>query len=176
MKAIVIEQTLEQARMAFEVHQHAAMDAIRLARGKVSAHVSEDSDRRLSIEFSFKSKVLPGRAGEMLLEIAFRMSGTPETDSEDSRGKADPAVLVECAYEARYSLNEDFQVTEEQVKAFKDGNAIFNVWPYFREYLQNSLQRMGLPPFAAPFLRLEPKAPKKRKTAKPLAEAAPDAE
>jgi hypothetical protein len=47
-------------------------------------------------------------------------------------------------------------LTPERVKAFKDGNAIFIAWPYCRQYPQNSLQRMGLPPLAAPFLRLQP--------------------
>ena len=48
------------------------------------------------------------------------------------------------------------------MKAFQNGNAIFNLWPYFRECLQNNLQRMGLPPLTAPFLRLQLK-PKLRK-------------
>ena len=61
---------------------------------------------------------------------------------------------------------EGFEIASEHVKAFKDGNAIFNAWPYFREYLRNNLQRMGMPPLTAPFLRLQPK-PKSRKREKP---------
>jgi hypothetical protein len=89
---------------------------------------------------------------------------------EDNEGAPDqaekrvgPVVTVECAYEVDYLVREKFELRADHVTAFKDGNAIFNAWPYFREFLQSSLQRMGLPPLVAPFLRLQPRAkPPKR--------------
>ena len=70
------------------------------------------------------------------------------------------AVTVECAYAADYTIIRDgFVPSSEQAKAFREGNAIFNLWPYFREYLQSSLLKMGLPALTAPFLCLRPKAP-----------------
>ena len=174
MNAIVIEQTPDEAKLAFEVHQNGAINRIRLARAKLASKaIDEAPDRPISILFNFKSKPMSAPLNVLRLEIAFRMTGIEErNEDEDEKDKSEkkpddkkpePVILVECAYDVDYLLREGFEITPDHVKAFKDGNAIFNAWPYFREYLQSNLQRMGLPPLTAPFLRLEPKSkPRKR--------------
>ncbi len=176
MNAILIEQAPEEARLAFEVHQNAAIERIRLARAKaMSKSVTEAASAPIAVTFTFKSKAIEAPDDILRLEVAFRMAGVEEPD-DDAPGarrgqpeakKPEPVVSLECAYEVDYALNAGFEITPEHVSAFKDGNAIFNAWPYFREYLQSSLQRMGLPPLTAPFLRLQPKPkPKARRPEK----------
>ena len=171
MNAIVIAQSPKEIKLAFEVHQNAALSRIRLARAKAAAQSMDDGTKSpIAVVFNFRSKSIDGPARVLRLEIAFRMAGVEENEKgkTDAPGrkpdgkKPEPVVLVECAYEVDYALREGFSLTPEHVKAFKDGNAIFNTWPYFREYLQTNLQRMGLPPLTAPFLRLEPKQPRGR--------------
>lgn len=166
MNAIVIEQTQDETKLAFEVHQNAAINRIRLARAKVASQAMDDAPKTpITVIFNFKSKPMAAPPKVLRLEIAFRMTGMQEKKEgkKSTPGKKpEQVVLVECAYEVDYVLREGFEITAEHVKAFKDGNAIFNAWPYFREYLQNNLQRMGLPALTAPFLRLQPK-PKPRK-------------
>lgn len=36
--------------------------------------------------------------------------------------------------------------SEQHVVAFHGGNAIFNCWQYFREFIQSATARMGFPP------------------------------
>jgi len=172
MNAIVIEQSQDETKLAVEVHLNAAISRIRLARAKVvSRAIDEAPKTHIAVVFNFKSKPLNAPASILRLEIAFRMAGIEEKedaeegalDKKTGDKKPEPVILVECAYEVDYVLREGFEITSEHMKAFKDGNAIFNAWPYFREYLQNNLQRMGLPPLVAPFLRIQPKAkPRKR--------------
>jgi hypothetical protein len=157
VNAIVIEQSADDARLAVEVHQNAAIQRIRLAKAKLSARsVDETSKARVGITFQFKSKGVPVRPDLLRVEITFRVSGVEEDDNEE--GNAEQVLLVDCAYEVEYAIREGFEITAAHVKAFKDGNAIFNAWPFFREYLQTSMLRMGMPPLTAPFLRLEQKA------------------
>ena len=66
-------------------------------------------------------------------------------------------IAMEYSFEVDYALHDDFEPSTDQVKAFREGNAVFNVWPFFREYLHSQMQRMGLPPLTAPFLRIVPK-------------------
>jgi hypothetical protein len=72
-------------------------------------------------------------------------------------GKKETPVSVECTFAVDYELQEGFQPSAMQVRAFKDGKVVFNCRPYFREYLQDSVQRMGFPPLTAPFLRVPPR-------------------
>lgn len=152
MKAISIEQTPEEAKLAFEVHRHASIAEMRLSRAEVRARRVSGSSP-VAIELSFKAKRLPSAVGALCVEVAFTMVGQA---AGAPRNKT-PGILVDCVYEVEYALEEGFEPSPIQIKAFKDGNAIFNAWPYFREFLQSSVQRMGLPPLVVPFLRLQPK-------------------
>lgn len=168
MNAITIEQTSEQARLAFEVHQNCAIAGMRLLKSKLSTVPPEQlPESALSIKFTFRSKQNPAGAERIRLEVSFRMTGTEESGEEEELKRPETPISVECTYEVEYEVREGFEATAEHVKAFKDGNAIFNAWPYFREYLQSSMQRMGLPPLVAPFLRLQPKIARK-KTQRPV--------
>jgi hypothetical protein len=60
-------------------------------------------------------------------------------------------------HEASYELAEGYEPTSEQIEAFRQGNAIFNCWTYFREYVQSSVARMNFPSVTVPFLRMVPK-------------------
>jgi hypothetical protein len=174
MNAIIIEQNQGETSLASEVNQNAAITRIRVARARIASQAMDEGPKSpIEVMFSFKSKPITAPANIMRLEIAFRMAGVKQKEAGkkgESEMKPDPVVVVECAYEVDYVLQAGFSITPEHVKAFKDGNAIFNVWPYFREYLQSNLQRMGFPPLTAPFLRLQLKA-KPRKQEKPELEA-----
>ena len=65
-----------------------------------------------------------------------------------------PIVTVDCEFEARYALVEGFEPSESQIEAFQSANAVFNCWPFFREYVQNIVVRMNFPPPPVPFLRI----------------------
>jgi len=64
---------------------------------------------------------------------------------------------VECAYELCYGLEEGYRPEGNEIEAFKNGNAIFNCWPYFREFFQNLTSRMDQAPPPLPFLRVAPR-------------------
>jgi hypothetical protein len=164
MNAITIEQTSDQAKLAFELHQNASIQLLRITRAKLNSQLTpEGPGAPLSVAFTFKSKRVHAPFEVLRLEVAFRMTGTEELNPDDASARpegvraeaAAPALLIDCVYEVDYQLHEGFAPTEPHIRAFKDGNAIFNAWPYFREYLHTSLQRMGLPPLTAPFLRLQ---------------------
>jgi hypothetical protein len=80
----------------------------------------------------------------------------------EALGDKDPAKLlfhVDCCFELQYTLAQDYAPTAEEVEAFKRANAVFHCWPYMREFVQSSTQRMGLRVPPIPMLRLEPLPP-----------------
>lgn len=158
--AIVIRQNESDVKLAFDVHRHAEIVKIRLASASMRAEDFRDtSEQNLQIRFAYESAHKPAQVGVLRIQVKFRMQGSVKQDSETSREKAKAAVKVECIFEADYSLKPEFEITPEHIRAFREGNAIFNLWPYFREFLQSHVTAMALPPFVAPFLRIQPKLP-----------------
>ena len=46
-------------------------------------------------------------------------------------------------------------INDEHLHAFSATNGVFNAWPYWREFVQNTTARMGLPtPVIVPVFRL----------------------
>ena len=162
MTPITIEQTAAQARLAFELHTHAEIQSVRLQKARlVSRAQLEALSGPIALRLSRKARQVEAPPGLLRLENDFRVEGKRELASpRNEPGKyGQPFVLVECTLEADYRLAEGYQPSPETVRAFKDGNAIFNCWPYFREFVQNAVTRMNLPPLTLPLLRLLPKPP-----------------
>jgi preprotein translocase subunit SecB len=164
MNAFTINQTEEETQLAIAIHQNAQINDVRLARAKVSAdHPGNALKSPISVSMGVKAKQAEGSAGELLVEVTFRLTGSRKDDQSKNR----TIVCVECTFEVSYQLRPDFTPTAEQVKAFKDGNAIFNCWPYCRQYVQDMILRMGYPPLILPFLRVQTKHREGRKLRKP---------
>lgn len=162
MSAIVIQQSAEDTKRAFEVNRNASLRSIRLASSKCSSDsrlASANADKpapNVYVEFHFRSRVLDSPPEVLRVEVGFRMTGgVAGPDSSD--------LDIEAVFEADYALHKEYKLSPAESQAFKEANAVFNVWPYVREYVQNTVQRMGMPPFTLPFLRLQPKPAKKPK-------------
>jgi len=89
--------------------------------------------------------------GTLRIEVVFRFQGF-----DSSEGKV-PLFSIECSFDVEYEIESGFQPSPEAIAVFKDGNAVFNCWPYAREFLQSITSRLGHQTPAIPLLRIVPK-------------------
>jgi preprotein translocase subunit SecB len=164
MNNFTIYQTKEETEFAIAVHQNAQISDVRLARAKNAGdHPGVVHKGIIAVSLDVKAKQIDAPAGQLFVEVSFRLTGSRK--EEQSKNKA--VFCVECTFEVSYHLRPEFAPTVEQIMAFKDGNAIFNCWPYCRQYVQEILQRMGYHPLVLPFLRVQTKNRESRKRPKP---------
>lgn len=64
------------------------------------------------------------------------------------------AVSIKAGFELRYSLPPDLRVSRRDLNTFARINSVFNVWPYWREFIQSMTTRMHLPPLVLPVFRV----------------------
>jgi len=60
------------------------------------------------------------------------------------------AIQLEFTFCVIYSIRNDFKANKADLQAFASTNAIFNVWPFAREHVQNIIVKMDLPAFVLP--------------------------
>lgn len=65
-----------------------------------------------------------------------------------------PTYRLIAHFRLVYSLNGETPLDESDVEAFVFWNAVFNAWPYWREFLSSTVNRAGLPRFVLPVLGL----------------------
>lgn len=67
---------------------------------------------------------------------------------------AEPAIRIAATFALVYQLPMSDEYTQDHYDAFGEINGLFNLWPYWRELVQNVTMRMGLPPLTLPVMRV----------------------
>jgi hypothetical protein len=66
-----------------------------------------------------------------------------------------PFVRVMATYILKYKLLAKAVPSQDALGFFSRVNATYNAWPYWREFLAGSLQRLELPPLTLQLMRIE---------------------
>lgn len=74
------------------------------------------------------------------------------------------AVVIEASFLLAYKIENFEGLTQKGFEQFANLNGIYNAWPYWREFVQNTIVRMGLPSLSIPVFRII--EPPKEKTIK----------
>ena len=72
------------------------------------------------------------------------------------RGKSGERTVIDLGgrIEARYEIPNIEEPTLAQIRAFAKSNGMLNIWPYWRECVQSTVLRAGLPPLTLPLFRV----------------------
>lgn len=154
MSEFLIEQTPEELKATAAFQTHAELVQIALKRfGGSSAE--EDPAIKEGIELSLKHKPLKAVASSELAVFDIEIVFDALAD-----GQAEKRLFhIECCYELRYRLRKGYAPSKDELAAFHAGNALFQCWPFAREFVQNATQRMGLTVPPVPMFRVQLKRP-----------------
>lgn len=63
-----------------------------------------------------------------------------------------PGIKAQTVFRVVYAVKPDakFDFTDESINSFGAATTIFNVWPYWREFMQSMTARAAMPPFVLP--------------------------
>lgn len=92
---------------------------------------------------------LDRKKGTVLVRVHLVVSAQYDT----SESTEEP-LRIEATFLLQYRLASTAGLRKENVEAFGELNGVFNVWPYWREYVQSMTTRMGLPSLTMPSLKL----------------------
>jgi hypothetical protein len=88
-------------------------------------------------------------SARILIMPSFELTVTKEGEEESA-----PALSIEASFVLVYVLASVKEFDKSAIRAFAATNGVLNAWSYWREFVQNTTARMGLPPIAVPLLRL----------------------
>ncbi len=150
---MIIEQTKNQADDAIGFHSRAEIGPVRLTHARVwsRGRITKATGHKVDFDIDFKPGAWSSEEGSLFLETDFKFA--INESRQDEPDEPLPLILIECCFEVEYRFR-DYTPSEKQIEAFRSANAVFNCWPFFREYVQASAARMNFPPPTVPFLRL----------------------
>lgn len=111
---------------------------------------SVDPERSLILDVgrdSTAERTIPDR---VTVDVAFRLTGrAQESESRDA------LLSIEATFRATYTIPTDTVTDTATLRFFAATNGVFNLWPYWREFVQSASLRMGFHGIVVPTLRIE---------------------
>jgi len=111
---------------------------------------------------------------DMAYEATAKRSGDgPRADGQvpESNPDRDLVMKVEATFIVIYELSEGAPSTDGDLQSFAQANGVFNVTPFWREYLSNCFARAGMPPVVVPTMKLPQSKVEQHQTTARLSEA-----
>lgn len=138
----------ERERLAYQVADRIELHGITLVSARIERGSRPPAGANLAVELSraAKAKLESRNQLRVTADLRFRAKHVGLDDAS--------AAEVSATFELDYGLPNDANFTQEHFDAFAELNGVFNAWPYFREFLQSSTVRLGLPAFTLPLLRI----------------------
>lgn len=113
----------------------------------------------LGADISFLGQLLSENENDFTAIVKLSVTGRPADDNEKV------VVNISSEYILTYDLKDKKGLTTDDIKTFCGMNSPYNIWPFWREFVQSISNRMDIPVLVMPFLKFRP--PKsKRKTQK----------
>ncbi len=165
-----IERPQHEVMLAGKVAQLSEISSVTLTDTKARLHLERlrkpgihEKIPSIEMRISTKSRGTLISANTLQATLNLRLLGT-------SKGKGGQPVLeIACSYVVEYRLAEGYKPTPAEVRAFVSANALFNCWPFWREFVQSTAARMSLPPVTLPFFRIRSRKATQRGTVRKAA-------
>jgi hypothetical protein len=157
---MIISQEQKDINAARELMSKSELKRVRLRRCYATLQ-GEESSLKAPFGLAQSHNAAPSLVDNLLrVEVAFNFQAF-----DNSEGKVS-LFSIECSFELDYEIEPDYHPDSAAIDAFKDGNAVFNCWPYARECVQSLTSRMCVNPPPLPLLRIVPKQAPPEATAK----------
>jgi len=93
------------------------------------------------------------KSGYIIVIAKFHFKAFAESKVAKSKVQK-PVVVIEASFLLAYKIENFEGLTQEGFEQFANLNGIYNAWPYWREFVQNTIVRMGLPSLSIPVFRI----------------------
>ncbi len=143
-------------KLATQVSERVEIQGVRLL-ASTSRQTPLVSSPQIEVSFSHGVEVNVDRDKSLVAVVPrFMMQAFPAGQKDK-----EVAVEVEAVFLLTYSISDLKGLSQSHYESFAKTNGVCNAWPYWREYLQNAITRMGLPALTVPVFRIgsPPKKP-----------------
>lgn len=127
------------------------IDDARLIEGSAKTTISAEQvspSHMLLKNRAIVSQGLEAGEGVFRVRVAVDVQIVPQGQPD-----APPTIAFRVVHELSYRVPAALSFSAETLDSFARFNAVFNAWPYWREYVQNATAQMGLPRLILPVFR-----------------------
>jgi preprotein translocase subunit SecB len=147
-------------KLAIPVSERVDIKQVFIIQSKIE-RVKHIEVREIAWEIKQSFKADPVEVAPELNEIAVNLSFALEADQHHGDLKH-RTIHIQATFGLLYAISSMDGINESNLNAFAITNGVYNAWPYWREYVQSSTARMGVPPIVLSVFRFPPPRPRIR--------------
>lgn len=140
-------------QLARQVAKHVQIENIVLRKAEVEAFFEPNSlPPELSLQHGFRSEYQIQKSDSvqhLSVIVDFKFEAKDVSGGEGG----DVVANLSATFHLLYSLPVDFDAERSCFEQFATVNGVYNAWPYWRELVQTSAGRIGLPGVTLPVFR-----------------------
>ncbi len=110
----------------------------------VKKYETQSKERTVNLDVSMKMGYGQDASGVSFL-ATYKLVGTKQKGDE-----LEKVLVISASFLLTYIKKKDIEISKEFADIFKKNSIELVSWPYFREFVQNIISRMGLPILTLP--------------------------
>ncbi len=140
------EQQASLADLTAPLSAIVEIESVILAESRTFRHPAcETPPEEVSLQVDVATD-LNEESGRIFVGPRFAIIGHRNDDDEEM-------LRIEAVFIAIYRVPSLKGIQQEHLKAFGELNGLYNLWPYWREFVQSATTRMGFPALTIPVFR-----------------------
>jgi hypothetical protein len=142
------QKEMTPAEQSFLVSGRVQLEDVRLIKS-ISYMEPEALQGEKEFKITHTTRVLPDEEkNQIIVFVSFKFKSF-------SIDKPDKQIIgIAAEFLLTYTISGFEGLTDKGIKEFGNLNGVFNAWPYWREFIQNTIARMNLPPLTIPVFRI----------------------
>ena len=154
-----VEKKITDFKSLSRVVSKAELVNIYLLNCDVKRTIDALSYDNIEADISFSGQLLSENENDFTAIVKLFVTGRPADDNEKV------VVNISGEYILTYDLKDKKGLTTDDIKTFCGMNSPYNIWPFWREFVQTMSNKMDIPVLVMPLLKFRP-LPTKKKTKK----------
>jgi hypothetical protein len=146
-----IEKSTRELKLLAKVVARTDLKRLFLLNCEVQRSLDALSHERVSASISSDGILSEEKQDCFIAKAIFTFVGTPIDKNEVKEDKQ--VVSIKAEYLLEYALLDKADLSKEELVNFCNINAVYNAWPFWREFLQTMSNKMGLPTITLPLLK-----------------------
>jgi preprotein translocase subunit SecB len=146
---MIIKRPKEEFKALARISRSTELTALFLINSQVSRNPKIGSFENIGAEFEHSGKLYQREKDLFKAWVDIAVRGVNK-DEEDEP----PLVNIQGEYLVTYKIIGDVEVADSDLDVFCSINALYNVWPYFRQHVSSMCNKMYIPQLLLPLLRI----------------------
>ncbi len=151
-----IKRTREELKALAKISSNCSLVSLFMSSCNVERTIEASTFKKLRAEVEVNSSFLKIEGELFSAKAILTIRGFPPESEKD------PAVKISVEYVLNYKLENAAEFGENELANFCNINVLYNAWPFFREFVLSSTNRMSVPPLVLPLLSVSASPPAKK--------------